>query len=202
MIELREQFAFQFEQQLVKTPAIYSYKKGNINFISLPQGLKNFNLPNILQFQNPGLVVAFLLKNSDIEGNRLVQQFSLENHDLIEFAFLKDNQRLSDSFKLLFSDTEMNYAAAYNSTIDALQLKFGSNLIDYLKYKDKFILAADYSTAKTSTSELLSPSQSCSIGCILNFKEDIKYPLTLCLYTQSDFIFTINHKREVKIITQ
>lgn len=200
---IRESFAIQLENALIKSPAIYNFKKPVMLATTIPANLTQISLPNIFYGSSMSIVIAAFIKTATIAGSFTTNPLDLKHHDLKSFSFLIDGSRKPENgFEFDFSNTNTTYADLFHSTMDSLNLLNSNeaNMLVSTEYKDRFIIAQDISSTCSGNSSFLSPLKYQNLGFELSFTKAIEESITVVMYILCDNQFTINSHRNVTIV--
>lgn len=200
--QINETHLLELEKALTTRNASYQFKKSVIMTSVVPTGVLTYFINNIYSGIKPSLLLACIVKNSDISGDRTSPTYTFEHQNSNFFAFLINDQRYpAHGFKYNFSAKEKSYAQTFLHTMMSLNLHSDNEscLLSYESYEKNFLIISDVTKGGNALTSLRQPMENVSIGCQLSFNEKTTEALNVIIYGLLDSSFEINYLRDVSL---
>ena len=187
------------EKKLQSKPALYCVNRGSsVRTKLLPEDIKSISLDDF--FNSAPLsnrLIVTLVSHNQYLGSLSSSPYLFEPHGLEEISSTIDNT--TQTYKMdYFADNYMELYLALATQLDNKDLHCSPNI----KYSDVGKSMAIYPfdlTPMRDSAECLHAPRSENVRLDLKFRDALKEPLQLIVYSEAPLLFTINGKREVNV---
>lgn len=193
-----------YERALSERAAIFPYVKTSIRSYTVPIGVTNFNLENILYPSLPSTVTAVLIANDRLIGSKSKSPFRFQHHHLSYCSLMLEGTLINGyAFtpdfapdKMLFSDILTSYYS--DKGVDAGTDSRGT-LLSMPQFEDGFFLLKWEISDAIKRTQFNSDNRAGVSRMTFRFTQQIEEPMNVIIFTSTNTYFEIDKHRTIKL---
>jgi hypothetical protein len=203
-VTVKSDYLFDIERRLMKQPAIYETKFGEVFTTTIPRGQTSFSIQSLYTSQRPSFVALCLQPNEIFGGNSKSDPFIFKTQGVKQFNFLVDHVNVPVTpLNIINDDEEVDYYRAFQNIYKTLGLRNENrscavNETNFLT--DYFFLTEDISKGNVGVSSITEGLETVNLGFNLVFKKALSEPMTVVMFCLLNRKIAITHDRQIHLV--